>query len=115
MEFQHQDWKPVVFHKKNVVAKKESQKAVSQLMSKQERALLDESNDGFTIKKFERDFIQRVISERVARKMSQKDLAMLLKENVSKINNFEQGKEVYDAKLKDRLQRFLQSPKPSSS
>jgi len=114
MAFQHQDWNPVVFHKKNENVKKTAQKNISQLISKQERALLDDSGEGFSIKKFERDFIQRVISERVSRKMSQKDLAMTIRENVSKITNFEQGKEVYDAKLKERLQRFLQSPKPSS-
>lgn len=109
--YEHQDWTPVVFHKKRDDAQKHEQKvSVSQRISNQARNLM-ENQESFQQQKFERDYIQKVIQARISRKWSQKDLAMALKENVARINSFEQGKEVYDAKLKDRMNRLLFSNK----
>lgn len=107
MSLDHQDWTPVVFHKKRDDTLKQEQKvAISQRQSNQTRTLLD-NQESFQQPRFERDYIQKVIQARVARKWSQKDLAMALKENVSRVNAFEQGKEVYDGKFKDRINRVL--------
>jgi ribosome-binding protein aMBF1 (putative translation factor) len=107
MSINYQDWTPVVFHKKRDDTLKQEQKVViSQRQSNQSRTLL-ENQESFQQIRFEKDYIQKVIQARVARKWSQKDLAMALKENVARINAFEQGKEVYDGKFKDRINRVL--------
>jgi putative transcription factor len=107
MSLDHQDWTPVVFHKKRDDKINHEQKiAVSQRVTQQSR-VLNENQESFQQPKFERDFIQKVIQARIARKWSQKDLAMALKENVARVNSFEQGKEIYDGKFKDRVNRIL--------
>lgn len=107
MSFSHQDWTPVVFNKRKDDKLNHEQKvAMSQRVTQQTRSL-DENKESFQQPKFERDYIQKVIQARISRKWSQKDLAIALKENVARINAFEQGKEIYDGKFKDRINRVL--------
>jgi len=103
MSYTHQDWTPVVFHKK---PHEIHQKQISQRRTNQEKRL-DEETEMFHSPKFEREFIQSVVRARLEKKWAQKDLANALKEPVPRIQSFEQGKEIYDPKLKDKIQRLL--------
>lgn len=96
----HQDWTPVIFYKKQ-------QPRVSQRLSKQEQELRKDDHEGFDIPRFEQAYIKEVIQKRLAKKWSQKDLATALNEDIHRIQRFEQGKEVYDSKLKMKLNRVL--------
>lgn len=98
--FTHQDWTPVVFHKKSPPAPAAPRKP-------QQERRLDEETELFHSPKFERAFIQSVIQARLEKKWTQKDLANAIREPVPRIQNFEQGKEIYDSALKARLQRCL--------
>ncbi len=100
--YAHQDWTPVVIRKKH-----EAPTAPKvQLPPKMIRELHD-NPETFATKHFDKAFIQSVVKGRVERKWSQKDLAARLNLDVAVIQRLEQGKEVYDSRLKDRLNRLL--------
>lgn len=109
MAYNHQDWEPVVFRKKEAPSEKrlEKARATSNGMTKVDKALRADDREGFDLPKFDREYIQRVIAARVAKKWSQKDLASNMNMDLARIQRFEQGKEVYDGKFKDRLNRAL--------
>lgn len=102
MAYAHQDWTPVVIRKRS-----EAPAAPKvQLPPKIVRELND-NPETFAPKQFDKAFIQSVVKGRVERKWSQKDLAARLNLDVAVIQRLEQGKEVYDSRLKDRLNRLL--------
>lgn len=102
---QHQDWEPVVFRTKKPT-EKAVLKSVSERKPGHERALT-ENTESFANKMFERDYIQEVIRKRVEKKWSQKDLAIKMNLDVSIVQRLEQGREVYDGNLKNKLNRIL--------
>lgn len=105
-QLDHQDWKEVVFSKKRPIDTS-GRKAVSQLEPEHKRALKDEAPDSFHQKTFEKDYIQEVIRKRTEKGWNQKQLATQMNVDVSIIQRFEQGKEVYDGNLKNKLNRVL--------
>lgn len=104
-ELDHQDWKPVIFQKKRPVDT-EARKSVSQLEPAHKRAL-KENQEGFQHKMFEKDYIQEVIRKRTEKGWNQKQLAVQMNVDVNVVQRFEQGKEVYDGNLKNKLNRVL--------
>ena len=106
----HQDWEPVVFRKKTAEESARAtagQRAVSQLPSKQVRDLMNDTGDSMGLKYFEKQFVQSVITKRVAQKWSQADLANRCNVPVARIQNLERGKEVYDPALRQKITRTL--------
>lgn len=104
-QLDHQDWKEVVFTKKRP-ADNAARKAVSQLEPEHKRAL-KEDTDGFQNKMFDKEYIQEVIRKRTERGWNQKQLAVQMNVDVNLLQRFEQGKEVYDSNLKNKLNRVL--------
>ena len=104
--YQHQDWTPVIFKKKNETQVKQFNKTVSQLQP-QYKAKLHEDSETFQTKYFDKEFADSVIKKRVEKKLNQKQLASLVNVDVHVIQRLEQGKEPYDHVLKNKLNRAL--------
>lgn len=100
--FEHQDWTPVVVRKRA-----EKREAPSVQLPPKSFRKLDDNPETFETKYFDRDFVQAVIRARAERKWSQKDLAVRLNVEAAVVQRFEQGKAVYDSKLKDKMNRLL--------
>lgn len=103
--YEHQDWNTVIINKSGQKAATLSKP----LVQKQPKYLsqLNENDNVAPPKQFDRTYIAQVIKARLDKKLTQKDLASLVNEDVNRINRFEQGKEVYDHKLKSKLNRHL--------
>lgn len=109
MAYAHQDWEPVVVRKPSaaaVQAAKAGQSRVSQLAPAHTRAL-DDNPETFANRTFDKDYIQAVIQKRTERKWNQKQLATQLNVDAAVVQRFEQGKEVYNPGLKNKLNRVL--------
>lgn len=102
----HQDWTPVVFHKKRDRPTSASP-TISQLEPKHKRALGEDNPETFQQKSFDTEYIRTVVQKRMEKKLTQKQLATQIAVDVSIIQRFEQGKEVYDGALKHKLNRAL--------
>jgi ribosome-binding protein aMBF1 (putative translation factor) len=101
MALHHQDWETVIFHKKP-----SKQQNVPDLEPPHLRALKD-NPESFVNKSFDSKFVQAVIKARLGNKWSQKDLAQKINVDVAIIQKLEQGKGIYDASLKNKLNRTL--------
>jgi ribosome-binding protein aMBF1 (putative translation factor) len=100
--FHHQDWTPVI------VKKRQEKRDIPQVqLPPKSFRKLDDNPETFETKYFEKEYIQNVIRQRVERKWSQKDLAARLNVEFAVIQRLEQGKEVYNPKLKDKMNRLL--------
>jgi len=97
----HQDWETIIFHKKPTKPTTSPDLEPSHL-----RALKD-NPESFVNKSFDSKYVQVVIKARLERKWSQKELAQKLNVDFSIIQKFEQGKGIYDAFLKNKLNRVL--------
>jgi len=68
------------------------------------RRLEQNAEDGnLSIKRFDRAFIDRIKSTRVARELSQEDLAKMINRNKNEIRDFENGTLAFDGSLKSVL------------
>ena len=101
-----QDWETVVFKKKQLVDPTH-QKCVSERTPKHIQNLNNHASEDIKNKMFDTEFIKSVTGARIKNKWSQKDLAMKLNVSASRINNFEQHKEVYDALFKNKVNNIL--------
>lgn len=95
---EHQDWTEVVFKKRKTTAPEPQRppKYLSQL-----------DNEEFTVQFFEKEYVQQVIQSRVARNLTQKQLAINLNLDIAIIQKLEQGKLPYDHVLKNKLSTHL--------
>lgn len=107
---EHQDWKEVRFPAKSVQQKvtQERNRVVSNLERKAVRALASDDPETLKVESFDAAFVQKIIQARVAKGWKQAELARALNEDAARIQRFEQRKEVYDPKLKAKLQGWLQ-------
>lgn len=105
--YAHQDWNTVVFHKKTSEAQKQAQNKIVSQHQPSYKAKLDDNPEDFSHKMFDKPYIQQIISNRINLKWNQKQLAQVINEDVGRIQRLEQGKEVYDHKLKSKLNRAL--------
>jgi len=103
---QGQDWEQVVFRKKQPI-NREVQKFISEKIPKYIENLNNYKSEETALKRFDTQFIKDVINARIQKKWTQKDLSMHMNVSVSRINNFEQHKEVYDAQFKNKLNNIL--------
>ena len=99
-----QDWDVVILRKKK--QNLEQNKIISQQGPNYQKQLNDNPEE-FNVKMFDNNYIKTVINNRISKKMTQKQLAQAINEDVSIINRFEQGKEVYNHQLKNKLNRVL--------
>jgi ribosome-binding protein aMBF1 (putative translation factor) len=101
MSLDHQDWETLILRTKSIKPKSAPDLEPSHL-----RALKD-NPEVFANKLFENDYVQAVLKARLEKKWSQKDLAQKVNADFSIIQKLEQGKSIYDAKLKSKLNRVL--------
>ncbi len=101
MALHHQDWETVIFHKKP------SKSSTAPDLEPLHLRALKDNPESFVNKAFDSKYIQAVIKARLERKWSQKDLAQKINVDVSIIQKLEQGKGIYDAQLKNKLNRVL--------
>lgn len=97
----HQDWETVIFHKKPAKSTTSPDLEPTHI-----RALKD-NPESFANKGFESKYVQAVIKARLERKWSQKELAQKINVEFAIIQKLEQGKAIYDAQLKNKLNRVL--------
>ena len=98
--YAHQDWSTVVLNKTS------DKQPKAPPIQKQPKYIAQLQNDE-PPKYFDKPYIDQVVKSRIERKLTQKQLATTMNEDVNRINRFEQGKEVYDHKLKVKLNRYL--------
>lgn len=101
MALHHQDWETVIFHKKP------SKSAATPDLEPSHLRALKDNPESFVNKAFDAKYIQAVIKARLDQKWSQKDLAQKINVDFAVIQKFEQGKGIYDAQLKNKLNRIL--------
>lgn len=103
----HQDWEPVVVKKRPRGLPPETKRKISQLEPTHIRQLKDDDVDVYKNKMFEAEFVREVIKRRTEKKMTQRDLARSMNLEVAIIQKLEQGRLVYDAVLKNKINRVL--------
>ena len=101
MAFDHQDWETIVFKKPKAPSKSAVNLEPSHLRQ------LKDNPETYANKYFDKTYIQKVVQSRVERKWSQKYLALQLNVDPSVVQRLEQGKEVYNASLKSKINRVL--------
>lgn len=99
--YEHQDWTTVVLNKKDPNAK---QKTPPPQKTPKYIAQLENEEPPKT---FDKTYIDQVIKARIEKKLTQKQVAVLMNEDANRINRFEQGKEVYDHQFKAKLNKYL--------
>lgn len=105
--YAHQDWTTVVINKST------DKKQKAPPVQKQPKYLSQLENDE-PPKHFEKSYIDQVVKARMEKQLTQKQLASMMSEDASRINRFEQGKEVYDHQFKSKLNKCLNIAKKSS-
>ncbi len=106
--FPHQDWKPVEFHKPNFPKKKENTQPV---VTKKMKELLDNENI-VTLPKITNELKSSIQQARLAKKMTQKQLASALNVTIKDIADYENGKAIPNNQFISKLERTLQAKLP---
>ena len=88
----HQDWKTVVLRKATPQEKNDARNA--QLRVSRASKKTDENPDQFTHAKVSKAMSQQIAKGRIARKMTQKDLAVRLNLPVKTVQQYESGKAI---------------------
>lgn len=127
----HQDWNPVVFHKKtrtkSTVSDKEriqngvNAQAVKKVgagknlnnntgaYTKVQRQALDNDGQPHRIKKIDKSISQKIQKARAELKMTRKQLAQKANEKETVIADYENGKAIPNHKLISKLERILKT------
>ena len=100
-----QDWKPVVFKKKTQI-EIENKKASTLRISQSAKKTV-ENPDSFQIKRVTGKMGKQISAGRVAKKLSQKQLAIMTNLPQKTIQDYESGKAKIDGKIINKLNRFL--------
>lgn len=113
--FNHQDWNPVILKKKECVVKEtiiktDKQNQVSSTTNKPlwkiEKQV--DSDAGKPIDYVSRDDAQKIISGRIAMKLTQKDLATRLNMQLKDIQDIESCKSIENKLTLSKIKKFLQ-------
>ena len=107
---QHQDWKPVIFHKPSSQQNNEVKKTTT-TMTKQTRELIN-TNDVVVPPKLTPEFRKAMQSARNSRKISQKQLATILQVPPKTIMQYENGKAIPNNQFISKLEKVLQTKLP---
>lgn len=99
----HQDWTPVVIHKKKSSSPDGGQ--VSKSISKPHTRV----DDGEIVKPkyIDREFSQQVVKARVEKKLTRKQLAQMLNITETVVADVETGNALHNGPLVDKLRRCL--------
>ena len=104
----HQDWKPVEFHKPIFPKKTENTQPV---VTKKMKELLDNENI-VTLPKITNELKSSIQQARLAKKMTQKQLASILNVTIKDIADYENGKAIPNNQFISKLERTLQTKLP---
>ena len=113
MAYNHQDWETVVFKKKKIV-----DPSTKPYHGPSKSKILDETNDGGKMPTFGdyNNIRSEIQKQRLAQKMSQKDLANKINARPNLINDIESGKEIFHINLLTKIEKALcvKLPRPPS-
>jgi ribosome-binding protein aMBF1 (putative translation factor) len=110
---EHQDWKVYINHCKPSAQQKDNNttKVIKQKhkenVSRVHKIESMEKEDNLKHKKIDPEFKTRVQQSRLKMNLTQKDLAKRLSIPVSKINDIETGKAIYEPQINNKLKRFF--------
>tara|TARA_B100000780_G_C20923921_1_gene368161 strand:- start:363 stop:701 length:339 start_codon:yes stop_codon:yes gene_type:complete len=109
---EHQDWKVYITHCKTPPNKdKKTTKVIKQKnrgdVSRFHKIESMEKEDNLKHKKIDPLFKKKVQQKRLEMNLTQKELANRLSIPISKINDIETGKAIYEFKINNKLKRFL--------
>ena len=104
MSLAHQDWKPVIIHKKQDPKDKKSKSGGG---GKKPGHSLDDNKDEFKNKKISREISQEIIKRRCAMKINRKQLAQRINVKEDIICKYETGQAIVDPKILNKIKRLL--------
>ena len=125
----HQDWKPVTWHKRAVTEtdKKVALRAAvragtatavgrkdNQKLQQMHKLASEQGDSGFQHATVSRRFSTELQKARLAKKLTQKQLALMISEKQTVINDYESGKARPNAAVITKLSRALGAPLPSA-
>jgi putative transcription factor len=100
-----QDWKPVIFKKKTQM--EINNEKVSTLHTSQSSKKTEENPDSFKINRITGKMGKQISEARVAKKISQKQLANMINLPQKTIQDYENGKAKVDGNIINKLNRVL--------
>ncbi len=108
----HQDWTPVVFHKRTtadipkqtIIKPKKTNQPTTDINL---RKLDDESGENLKIERVSTNLKQQIIKARVAAKLSQAQLAQKINEPVKTVQEYENGSAIPDNRIIQKMSRVL--------
>ena len=110
----HQDWEPVVFKKQlpKTVTNNEMRNGnfrvrLKQNESSQKMHKIENETENFTVKKISKKVSQEIQKGRLAKKLSQKQLAQAVNVTPKVINEMESGKAQPNEAVKRKIARYL--------
>ena len=110
----HQDWEPVILQKKqsktltnNDMRNGKFQVRTKKSESAQKMHKIDSETENFTIKKISKKVSQEIQKGRLAKKLSQKQLAQAVNVTPKVINEMESGKSQPNEAVKRKIARYL--------
>jgi len=110
----HQDWEPVILQKKQskTVTSNEMRNGNFKVRTKQNESAqkmhkIDNETENFTIKKISKKVSQEIQKGRLAKKLSQKQLAQAVNVTPKVINEMESGKSQPNEAVKRKIARYL--------
>lgn len=103
----HQDFKEIIFKNKASSKNKSVSSQPSIVISKVQRQLLNDDEEGPKLKTFGKENGKLLQSARTARKLTQEELANQINEKKNIINLYEVGNIVPDNKILNKLRRIL--------
>tara|TARA_A100001015_G_scaffold181689_1_gene202247 strand:- start:380 stop:697 length:318 start_codon:yes stop_codon:yes gene_type:complete len=103
MSLAHQDWKPVVIHKKPDPKQQKKEEGAK----KKPGHSLDDNKEEFKNKKISRDLSQEIIKRRCAMKLNRKQLAQQINVKEDIISKYETGQAIVDPKVLNKIKRKL--------
>lgn len=98
----HQDWTPIILRSPN--KQKEEEKKPHFEVTKEMKL---DKNDLSKPKTVSKDLAKQIMQARTAKKLTQKQLALLVNEEVSVINKYESGKAVVSNSILQKLRKAL--------
>ena len=102
----HQDWKPVILSKDTKKKKKEIQTKISK-RGPSKLTKIDNETENFKIEKVSLKFKKELQKARLAKKMTQKELATKLNVPPKVINEYEAGKAIPNVQLILKMDKVL--------
>jgi len=103
----HQDFKEIILKNPSSQKNKIISSQPSVVISKLQKQLLNDDEEGPKLKTFGKDNGKLLQSARTARKLTQEQLANLINEKKNVINSYEVGNIVPDNKILNKLRRVL--------